>query len=440
MSTLNEKLRHKYAYNINDSNKAKKVTVGSGKDFLLLKRGFYDELENNDISIKDKEKQLRKIKNDSLKEFVFTNVQIPEKWKKKLTYQKDVIRTLAKDNNFLYYVGRGGPTQSAMGETASTKMFTSDNFNVTGKDRGLKTSYSQLFPKIKNRFSSEKKINLKSEILSKNEHKTLEEEDLSLNENTISNSKIPTKLKFNKKDVMNDKDIANLLEEFKAAYPIKPKKEDNEESPEKKKNENNLENEKKSLIFTRTYNLSTNFLQPNKGYSPFDNIHKLKAKRQRAFRQNIFNNLIPPKSKNRSNSMLNINSNGKLRKIKIKKEEKFGPFLNFDYESFYKKVKINNPVIERQLENINFYGPYYSYCPPCLNRNLEYYNHLEPNQCLKLIHFIRKMRGKKNIINIKENITNSSDKKSEKKISSFEENLNDNETILEKSESIEFSQ
>ena len=138
--------------------------------------------------------------------------------------------------------------------------------------------------------------------------------------------------------------------------------------------------------------------------------------------------------------MLNINSNGKLRKIKIKKEEKFGPFLNFDYESFYKKVKINNPVIERQLENINFYGPYYSYCPPCLNRNLEYYNHLEPNQCLKLIHFIRKMRGKKNIINIKENITNSSDKKSEKKISSFEENLNDNETILEKRESIEFSQ
>ena len=50
------------------------------------------------------------------------------------------------------------------------------------------------------------------------------------------------------------------------------------------------------------------------------------------------------------------------------------------------------------------------------------------------------MRGKKNIINIKENITNSSDKKSEKKISSFEENLNDNETILEKRESIEFSQ
>ena len=123
----------------------------------------------------------------------------------------------------------------------------------------------------------------------------------------------------------------------------------------------------------------------------------------------------------------------------IIKDEKYGPFLNFDYETFYKKVKINNPVIERQLENINFFGPYYSYCPPCLNRNLEYYNHLEANQCLKLIHFIRKMRGKKNIINIKENTTRSSEKKMEKKISSFDENLNDNETVMEKKESIDLS-
>ena len=197
---------------------------------------------------------------------------------------------------------------------------------------------------------------------------------------------------------------------------------------------------------TKNYNLSSALLQTSRGYNPFDNIHKIKAKRQRAFRQNIFNNLLPPKQENKSNSMINIHSNnGKFRKIKItnKKDEKFGPFLNFDYESFCKKVKINNPVIERHLENINFYGPYYSYCPPCLNRNLEYYKYLEPNQCLKLIQFIRKMRGKKNIINIKENVSNKSDNKSKKKISSIEENLNDNETILGKKESnasIELSQ
>ena len=54
-----------------------------------------------------------------------------------------------------------------------------------------------------------------------------------------------------------------------------------------------------------------------------------------------------------------------------------------------------------------------------------------------------KMRGKKNIINIKENISNKSEHKSEKKISSFDENFNDNETNLgkkESKESIELSQ
>ena len=243
---------------------------------------------------------------------------------------------------------------------------------------------------------------------------------------------------------MSEKDIANLLEEFKIAYPIKIEKEEPEESIDVKKKDNTLENNenmpKNNLLFSRTYNLSSSLFQTHKGYNPFINIHKIKAKRQRVFRQNIFNNLIPPKNKKTSNSMISLNSNGKLRKIKInKKEEKFGPFLNFDYEAFYKKTKINDPAIERQLENINFYGPYYSYCPPCLNRNLEYYNHLEPNQCLKLIKYIRKVRVKK-FIDIKENTSiSSNEKKIEKKIITLDENLNDNETINEKGESIELS-
>ena len=166
-------------------------------------------------------------------------------------------------------------------------------------------------------------------------------------------------------------------------------------------------------------------------------------KRQRAFRQNIFNNLIPPKKIRTSFSMMNLSSNGKIKIKKIKKEEKLSPFLNFDYESFYKKTKINNPIIQTNLENINFYGPYYLYCPPCLNRNLEFYNNLEPNQCLKLIKFLRKMKRKKNIINLKETSIDSNIKKFEKKSFSISEdiaNTNDNDTILEKKESGELSQ
>ena len=65
MKNSNEKLRQKYAYNINDANKTKKISMASGKDFLSLNGGFYDEIENNDISIKKKSNQLKKIKNDS---------------------------------------------------------------------------------------------------------------------------------------------------------------------------------------------------------------------------------------------------------------------------------------------------------------------------------------------------------------------------------------
>jgi hypothetical protein len=130
--------------------------------------------------------------------------------------------------------------------------------------------------------------------------------------------------------------------------------------------------------------------------------------------------------------------------MKIKKEEKehkFGPFLNLDFDSFYKKTKINNPVIQKNLEFINFYGPYYSYCPPCLNRNLEFYNNLEPNHCLKLIQYIKKLR-KKNILNIKGNNTSSvTNKNQNKKINTFKENNNNesNLTSNEKKDSVELS-
>ena len=70
-------------------------------------------------------------------------------------------------------------------------------------------------------------------------------------------------------------------------------------------------------------------------------------------------------------------------------------------------------------------------------------NNLEPNQSLKLINYIKKIRGKKNIIRFKEKlaITN---RKTEKK-SSFDEDIgktidNESDKILEKTESLEFGQ
>ena len=441
MINTNEKLKHKYAYNINDTTKIKKITMGSGKDFLSLNRGFYDDIENNDISIKKKNLQLKKIKNESLKEFVFTNVQIPDKWRTKLDYQSNVIKMLAKDNSFLAYLGRGG----SKNDTASTKMYTRDNFNkgVSGmkKNRGMFTSYSQVFPQInknKIRFEDKKTSNME---LTQNKLKSMEDEDISLKEIDNSNINSATKASFpkgkNKKESITEKDVANLLEEFKLAYPIKLPKEEEDQLEKIQEKESKLN--KTNLLFSQTFNYNQ-LLQKNIKYNAYDNFHKIKIKRQRAFRQNIFNNLIPPKKvkegeSSSKNDINNIHDHNKLRII-----SRTTSFLSSDSESFYKRVKITNPLVQKNLENINFYGPFYSYCPPCLNRNLEFYNNLEQNQCLKLIQYIRKLR-KKNILNIKgTNSTSLSDKKNQKKLSDFKENNNSiNETTNEKKDSVELS-
>ena len=178
---------------------------------------------------------------------------------------------------------------------------------------------------------------------------------------------------------------------------------------------------KTNLLFSQTFNYNQ-LLQKNMKYNALDNFHKIRMKRQRAFRQNIFNNLIPPK-KNKENEIYNRNSTnifGKYKKIRT--ISKSTSFLNSGSDTFYRKVKITNPIIQKNLENINFYGPFYPYCPPCLNRNLEFYNNLDPDQCLKLIQYIKKIR-KKNILNIKGNNSPShNDKNNENNINEFKEN------------------
>ena len=73
---------------------------------------------------------------------------------------------------------------------------------------------------------------------------------------------------------------------------------------------------------------------------------------------------------------------------------------------------------------------------------MEFYNNLEPNQCLKLIHFIKKIR-KKSILNIKEN--NSSTATVEKKSKNIDDllkndnSINEEDSNNEKKDTIELS-
>ena len=108
-------------------------------------------------------------------------------------------------------------------------------------------------------------------------------------------------------------------------------------------------------------------------------------KRKNVIKQNVFNNLISQKDSMISKSVLH----------KIYKK-KLNPIPFSDYKSFIKKIKVKNPLVNKNLENINFYGPYFSYCPPCYNKNIEYYNNWEVNQCINLLHHIKKIKLKDN--------------------------------------------
>ena len=367
----------KYPFNINDPQNEHRNRLPT--NLKKLTKGFYDDLEENDNQIQSTTKHLQKIKNNSIKEFVYTNRIIPDNWKKKITYQNDLIKMFVKDPNFLSYVGKGPAIEPQL-----------PIFEDGPAGGGPVTL-----------ISDNRKLTYRNNDFSKNENKTIysnslmekEHEDMTSNINSSHN--VNAKYKINKKGFLTDKDIVLLLEEFKNAYPLI------EQKPiiDKKKLKKEKINEKKnSLIFSRTHNLSTPFLSVNQNINdPFSNIRHMKLeKRQEAFRQSIFNNLIPPKKKLYS-------SKSALMRNKDQQESGCSMFLNLGRNEFNKKIEINNPIIKKHLENINYYGPYYSYCPYCRNRNLEFYNKLEAGQCLKIIQYVKKIIGKKNFLNIKKN-------------------------------------
>ena len=394
MMKSTRQLSKKYAFNIKDTKSNK--SMNSGSNFKKVNKGFYDDIEKNDLDIRELKKELKKIKYDSIKECVYSNKIIPDQWKTKIGYQDDIIKILASDANFLSYVGKGGPAasnsnQSDLVETAKNSLMS-------------KTSYSN-FPKITNI----PKINEISNSLSKG----VKEE--SIENQTIKST---TRFKFgNKKKEYNDREIALILEDFRNAFPIK----ENKILLNSDKNEKEDEEEKNMYkTFTNSFRKTRSIFSDFNTTAQTPNLFlssKKKNDRQEAFRQSIYTNLIEPKFRAKSSKFI------KKKFTQQKPEEKmtYGPFLNSNSDLFYKKVIINDPIIKKYLESINYFGPYYSYCPPCNNRNLEFYKNLEQNDCINLIKFIKKAKGKINIIdseNDKKN-NNNNNKLNDKTVSNF---------------------
>ena len=325
-----------------NENKGNKLKIWEEK---LKSKNLTDEIEMKEMKIKDINKKLKEIKSNSLKEFVYANRVIPESWKNKLNYQGQVLELFVKDKNFLSYVGNTG------------------NENDSNK---TKSKSNKIIYKLKN---NDKPISFKSkskkDVIDLNDDNYKDSIPSTRNYSTIN---IKNKLKRLKNKTLDEKQLNSILNELKNNYPFNDKLKE-------------LFSEKilKTIdMRNKTINIKNN----NKNKSIFK-----AEKRRNIFRQNIFVNLIPSKTykPRRIQSAFMKNEYKKDNNIFIKK-----------------KYNIQNENILNQLESINFFGPYYSYCPPCGNRNIDFYKNLDKKKLVEIVQQIKKMRGKNNIGNITE--------------------------------------
>ena len=365
---LSEKeLERKYAYNIN--NKQKNQTIkGSGNDFEKINKSFYDEIERTDMRLKLNKNNLQNQKLNLVKEMVYTNKSIPICWKKKINFSKQIMNMFIKDEQFLCYLGRGGSTERI-----------NDISNNNNKELKKNLSHKNYF------LNKELSINKYS---NDNLNKSIDEES---SEMSIGNNHY--KKKMFKKNLFSDNQIKQILDNYKTNFPLKETliKELNIKKNDKKKN-SILE----KLLCEEKLNQTSKKIS-----NPFFDINKMKPeKRRKLYRQGIFINLIPQNISLTTRSKSNINIKQSLNDDKLNSNisEKIDSNILASTKSFYKKIDIKDPIKNKYLELLKFYGPYYAYCPPCNNRNMEFFNQLDRSQCFNLLNYMKKENNKNKLI------------------------------------------
>ena len=271
---------------------------------------------------------------------VYANRKVPDTWKNKMNYSNDMLNMLSKDTSLIKYLGKGNAINQKRPVTAKERTFKS-SVNKVRNDSGLNS--------------------------------ITEKEETSTNRTVSFYS-------TNKKEI-DDKEILAILEDFRNAYPIK-------EKTHKEEEKNSTKNNNKSL-----YGISFGSLHNAFGFGPsmkktvYGGInaftHMRKQQKQRIFQRSIYAKILPEPS-------INIKTTQRPSSAINSHKDSYCQFLNSS--SIEPKKFIQSPLIQKELESINFFGPYYSYCPPCSNRNIDYYNNLPQNKCIDMINVIKKAK------------------------------------------------
>ena len=230
--------------------------------------------------------------------------------------------------------------------------------------------------------NSEEKENLKKE--QENYSMTESRKELEKVENKIMRRTLlfqgRDKTHFNDKNMLiDDKLISSKLDEYRTKYDLNKYMKD---IKDKKKEDKNKKKALNILSFQEAEERENNYKQFLKTHT--------KSDKERVLKSSIYYNLIATHS-NDNIKKEDKDKYKKLNKIKLKPLQTGNMFL-FHNEEFDKVIEITNPKIKRDLELINYYGPLYTHCKFCNNRNLEFYKNSEPNQTLKLLQYLKKIK------------------------------------------------
>jgi len=353
-------------YLFKKSSKNKNKLKNSNKILSKTEMAFYDIVEQKDITLKNLKTDTNNIKKQTIKEFIYSNKKIPNLWKNKKNFKNVVLEMFVEDNNFLSYLGSGD-------ENDSIKIKNKTQIRpktVSSKKNNLK---QQLRINTINDRKIKKKLTLGSIESIKYDTKS---NTTNISLSSYKKKKKP-KIKL-RKIISQQEEIQNVFDNLKEKYPFQKKLQDL--FPENKYAEEiNKENNNNKLD-----NLSTveNLIDKSR-------LHKI-----RNIERNIFNNLLSLNKKNNITPKYrqflyqnenNKNSYKRFTNIKLKNKNKKETIKN----------ELNDSIIYNHLNSMNFYGPYFSYCPYCCNNNIKYYKHMERKQCLSLLNYIKMDRNKK---------------------------------------------
>lgn len=351
-----------YAYN--PEYQYKGVIKNGELNFAKLEKGFYDDIIATQSEINTSKRELESLKTNSIKEFVYSNRSIVPSWKTKLTYRDNVINALKSDQTFSdYCAGIPNPNPPMMNPITFNKTIQSQ------KDLERAASRAQ------SRAASSSKL---PEISLTNNFETLS----SFQQGGLTDKHVKRgaskKMSFLMSTftphthLLTDKEIASKLDDYRVKY-------DMGKYVEKLRMAYDDDNKKKNCDVDEFQAVTEQINKKN----------KKKMNKAKVLKSSIYINLLPK----------NINEDQKNKTVRPHipvKEEKvpFGPFLNSNPEAF-RTIEITNPKIKRELEIIDYYGPRYTHCKICNNKNLDFYQNFEPNQCLKLLSYLKKVRIKK---------------------------------------------